>query len=84
MTKKEKTAAQAGTFVDWALEAHRDAQSPAYADLPKASNGVIELDDGYYQATVTTVNTQLARAGFRLAKVLDDALGGTKKPKKGL
>ena len=67
---------ESGTFVDWANESHAAAVAHAYktpngsADFP-ATGGTIEQP--YYDANIGIVDQQLAKAGVRLAKVLNDA-----------
>ena len=61
-----------GSIVDWTNEAHALARSVAYARLPPGMVKV--LGDAYEQASESTIELQLKRAGVRLAKVLNDAL----------
>ena len=63
-----------GTFknasvVDWAMESHDIARGQVYV-LPDDR----KLGEGYYRANVSVVDQQLAKAGVRLAKLLNDAL----------
>lgn len=58
-----------GTIVDWALEAHRAAVETSYRLPPHR-----ELGEAYAAAALPVVDDMLARAGVRLAKVLNDAL----------
>lgn len=58
---------QQGTPVDWVLEAHAFAQQYAYG-LPKDGS----LRSGYYRRNLPIVESQLAKAGVRLARVLND------------
>jgi hypothetical protein len=60
-----------GTPIDWALESHRAAQEVAY-QLP--ADGTI--GDDYYAKALPVVDRQLAVAGLRLARLLQDALHG--------
>ena len=60
---------QRGTPVDWVLEAHTLARTHAY-HLPNDHN----LRSGYYRANLPIVDSQLAKAGIRLARVLNEAL----------
>jgi nuclease S1 len=68
------TAIEAGTVTDWVLEAHALAKSTAYQD--PQTNSMVQsgaaLDQPYYQANIGVVDQQLAKAGVRLAKVLND------------
>ena len=58
-----------GEPVDWAWASHQAAVAVAYA-LPEDLN----LGDGYFQHSRATVDQQLALAGIRLARVLNEAL----------
>lgn len=70
------TAIESGTFIDWANETHGQAVAHAYKtanggqDFP-ATGG--KVGKPYYDANITVVDEQLAKAGVRLAKVLNDA-----------
>lgn len=60
---------------DWALQSEQLARSVAY-NVPGfacGSSSTIELDAGYDQAAKQTVRLQLARAGHRLARILNSA-----------
>ena len=63
-------ALQEGTLVDWALESHRAAVDHAYASVPASRR----LGAAYFGANRPVVDDRLARAGVRLARVLNDAL----------
>ena len=67
-------AIQSGTVVDWAVQAHKLAVTKSYANLP-ASGTVKQLGQVYYDRTFETVDLQLTRAGLRLAKIINAALG---------
>jgi hypothetical protein len=58
-----------GEPADWAWEAHQAAIDVAYA-LPEDLN----LGDSYFQHSSITVDRQLALAGVRLARLLNEAL----------
>ena len=56
------------------METFAVARRDAYGRLPVPSaNGVYVLDAGYVDAAVKDVRLQLARAGVRLAQVLNRA-----------
>lgn len=57
-----------GTFVAWAEEAHRLAQSHTYQNIPANKR----LGQPYFQANRPVVDEQLLRAGVRLAAVLNE------------
>lgn len=61
---------QDGSVVDWAIESHRIAKDHVYG-LPENR----KLGEDYYRANVPVVDQQLAKAGVRLAKLLNEALG---------
>jgi S1/P1 Nuclease len=62
---------------DWSLEAFDLARTDAYGKLPTPeSNGKYKLPATYVTNATSVVALQLSRAGVRLAKVLNDALGG--------
>jgi hypothetical protein len=64
---------------DWANESHALAQSTAYGKLPQPKNGTYLLDDDYFAEAMPVADVQLQRAGIRLARLLNETLGGTKK-----
>lgn len=57
-----------GTAVEWANESAHLAQSAWVADGTA-------LDDSYYQKEIKVVDRQMALAGLRLAKLLNDTIG---------
>jgi hypothetical protein len=63
-------AFQDGSVVDWAIESHNIAKDHVYV-LPDD----LKLGEEYYRANVPVVDQQLAKAGMRLAKLLNEALG---------
>jgi nuclease S1 len=69
--QSEKVAAlQRGSVVEWVNESHRLAVEHAYK-IPADHR----LGDAYFVANRPIVDRQLATAGVRLARVLNDALG---------
>lgn len=66
---------QKGGVADWAMEAHR-AVAGAY-QIPKDR----ALSDRYYEKNLPVVNELLAKAGVRLAKVLNRAVQPKRKSK---
>ncbi len=62
-------AFQDGSVVDWAMESHMIAKESVYAFPPTR-----QLGEDYYRASVPVLNAQLAKAGVRLAKLLNEAL----------
>jgi hypothetical protein len=59
---------QSGTVVDWAMEAHRAAVEVAYR-IP----GNRKLSKAYFEKSVPAMDALLAKAGVRLARVLNEA-----------
>ena len=68
---REIDGIQRGTPITWANEAHKLARTNAYKLVPKS--GAI-LGVAYYNHNFAVVDSQLTKAGLRLAKVLNDAL----------
>jgi S1/P1 Nuclease len=69
---KDVAALQAGDAVDWAQDAHKAAQIVAYNFRPDHV-----IDEEYYKDAIPIVDRQLALAGLRLARVLNEALQPT-------
>jgi hypothetical protein len=61
---------QRGTVVDWINESHYAAVHDSY----RIGNGMLGAD--YAQHNIGIVDERLLRAGLRLRKLLEDALGG--------
>lgn len=66
---KDLTELQKGGPIEWALEAHKAAVDVAYV-LPDDFN----LGDAYYARALPVVERQLAFAGLRLARLLNESL----------
>lgn len=77
--RSQTTLSTQGSVTDWALEAHRlawVAYVPTADDFFMINDGKLwVLEDFYYQKSQRLMETQLLRAGVRLAKVLNDTLG---------
>ncbi|MFZ5862246.1 MAG: S1/P1 nuclease [Nitrospirota bacterium] len=58
-----------GSVVDWALEAHQAAMDTAYRLPPDR-----HLGDDYAERALPVIDDMLAKAGARLAQMLNDAL----------
>ena len=71
MDSLDLTALERGTAVDWAMEGHDVAARRAYR-LPHGAT----IDRGYVEASLPSVDRALIAAGVRLARVLNQALGG--------
>ena len=72
ITDADLTAWAQGGVADWILEAHRLAQTAAYQGLGNANPAVITPE--YERQADQVIETQLARAGVRLAFLLNNAL----------
>lgn len=70
LSSQSEAAFEQGSVVDWAMESHDIARDHVYR-LPEDR----KLTDDYYRASLPVVDHQLAKAGVRLAKLLNDALG---------
>ena len=78
ITSAEVKQWQKQTPRDWSLEAFDIARTDVYGKLPTPdSSGKYKLPATYVSNAGSVVATQLSRAGVRLAKVLNDALGGS-------
>jgi hypothetical protein len=82
LASKDVAVLQKGTVIDWANEAHKIALASVYDEKylsKKVKNdaGVskVDLGEDYYNAEKGVVDEQLAKAGVRLARVLNEALG---------
>jgi hypothetical protein len=70
-----------GSIADWIAESHALARDRVYAPLPVPAScgdkieGVIALGEAYYLSAAPVLDLQLRKAGVRLARVLNDALG---------
>ncbi len=73
ITPAEREQWAKGTVEDWALESHRLAREVAYKNLP-AGTPPLALGQAYVDATAPAVQTQLEKAGIRLATILNQAL----------
>jgi nuclease S1 len=70
LSTQDIAALQSGSVTDWAEESHAAAVEHAYA-LPRTR----KLTAAYVRASRPVVDRQLAVAGVRLARVLNEALG---------
>jgi hypothetical protein len=68
----------AGTPADWTKEAFALAKDTAYGKLPaKKPDGSYELSPDYVTGAIEAIRVQMARAGVRLAAVINRALAGS-------
>ncbi len=73
LKKKSVASLQKGMEADWVLEAHRAAVRVAYR-IPKDRN----LSKDYFEKSLPVMDELLAKAGVRLARVLNEAFRGGK------
>ena len=77
----KKTDWQKGTVSAWIAESHELAETMTYGKLPGFACGVnneqtrIQLPQAYGDAATTMIEEQIAKAGYRLAWILNRALG---------
>jgi hypothetical protein len=73
---EERTAWQAGTTKDWAMESYGLARKVSYQSrgMMLPTTGEPDLDQAYVDKAKPVVVSQIKKAGIRLAKVLNDAL----------
>lgn len=64
-----------GTVVDWVVESHRAAVETAYRLPPDRA-----LGEDYAGRSLPVVDEMLAKAGVRLAKILNETLGADTRP----
>jgi hypothetical protein len=62
-----------GSVEDWAEQAHKAAQKVVYGRLPKGA-APVPLDSTYERSADPLIMAQLAKAGARLARVLNEVL----------
>jgi hypothetical protein len=78
---RDRSAWERGSIADWVDESHRIAEATVYALLPVAAScsdkivGVVALDRTYYAKAAPVIEIQIRKAGIRLARVLNEALG---------
>jgi hypothetical protein len=72
ITPQDRADWAKGTLEDWVLQGHRLAQRVAYGEL--GSENPAPITAAYKQSAEPVVETQLEKAGVRLAYILDQAL----------
>ncbi|HYS75697.1 MAG TPA: S1/P1 nuclease, partial [Burkholderiales bacterium] len=81
LSERDKAAWEKGSISGWVAESHAIAGDFAYAALPAAAScrrkitGVVALGEAYYDQAAPVIEVQIRKAGVRLAKVLNEALG---------
>jgi len=79
---KDEAAWEQGSISDWVNESHALAATVVYRMLPVAFScsrgiaGVLPIDQEYYARTAPVVESQIRKAGIRLARVLNEVLSG--------
>jgi len=63
-----------GDVEDWAEQSHKAAQKVVYGKLPKGAVSPMPLDSTYERTADPLIKSQIAKAGARLARVLNEAL----------
>ena len=77
----DRNAWEMGSISDWIGESHQIAKNAVYPLLPVAtacSNkiaGVVTTDQEYYSKAAPLIEIQIRKAGIRLARILNEALG---------
>jgi hypothetical protein len=81
LSERDKAAWEKGSTPDWIAESHAIARDFAYAALPVPAScphkiaGVVALGEAYYDQAAPAIEIQIRKAGIRLARVLNEALG---------
>ncbi len=70
IVRGDQRALAGGGLLDWTAETHALAASVVY-DLP-AGSAPVDIAGEYYQRSIPVIDMQLARAGLRLARLLDE------------
>lgn len=72
ITPEQAASWSTGTPADWAWESHQLAVTKVYPEIPE-SGPAHRLSDQYIKSGQVVVDEQLAKAGVRLARLLNDA-----------
>ncbi len=76
-----RTAWEQGSIAEWVEESHALARDFVYAELPAPAScaerirKVVTVDDNYYNKAAPVIVMQIRKAGVRLARLLNEALG---------
>jgi hypothetical protein len=77
----EKTEWERGSISDWMEESNHIARTFVYPALParfscgRKISGIVQIDEAYYSKAAPIVEEQIRKAGIRLARILNEALG---------
>ena len=75
MARKHGAQWRKGTVADWAGQSHKTARKVTYGKLPKARGSApVTVPPDYERQAAPAVKEQLAKAGVRLAAVLNETL----------
>lgn len=78
----DRRAWEKGSIADWIDESNGIARTLVYPALPAAFacsrriEGVLKIDAAYYSRMAPVIERQIEKAGVRLARILNRALGG--------
>jgi hypothetical protein len=81
ITDRARKAWEKGSISGWIEESHRIARDTVYPLLPVAAScsdkilDVVAIDQPYYARAAPLIEIQIRKAGVRLARVLNEALG---------
>jgi hypothetical protein len=76
----QRAAWERGSILEWVKESHEIAMAAVYSSLPAAFScsggveGVLTIDQAYYSRAAPLMETQVKKAGIRLARVLNEVL----------
>jgi hypothetical protein len=77
----DKAHWERGTLQQWMAESHRLGKEVVYGHLPggfsceRQPQGIVAIDQRYYERAVPVLEAQIRKAGIRLARLINDALG---------
>ena len=81
LAEGQRGAWERGSISDWIAESHLLARDVVYPLLPVPSacsnkiTGIVPIGEKYYSSAAPIVERQIRKAGIRLARVLNEALG---------
>ncbi|HKZ03801.1 MAG TPA: S1/P1 nuclease, partial [Pyrinomonadaceae bacterium] len=74
----EKVAWEKGSISEWVNESHELARDLVYPSLPAVFScsgritGILTIGEEYYSKAAPMIETQIRKAGIRLARVLNE------------
>lgn len=81
-SEAKKAALAGGATSDWIEESHQLAKKVVYSVIPGTLScggkvrDVLGVDNAYYALAAPVVESQIRKAGLRLARILNETLGG--------